>query len=78
MRGGFLPALFLEENVVAGVGVERRVEVDQVHAGVRDVLAQDFEVVAEIEHVLFGHLWERITQCDNRNATGAKARSGSI
>ena len=42
-----------EEDVVAGVRIKRRVEVDQVHARIGDVLAQHLEIVAVIERV--GH-----------------------
>jgi hypothetical protein len=42
----------LEQHVVAGVRVERRVEADQVDAGVGDVLAQHLEVVAVIERLV--------------------------
>ena len=44
-------ALFAEQDVIGGVGVEGRVEVDQVNAFSVDVLAQDVEVVAEVEFV---------------------------
>ncbi len=45
--GGAVLQALLEENVERPLGVERRVEVDQVDALVRDLLAQDREVVAE-------------------------------
>ena len=47
-----LAALFLEEDVVIGVGVEGRVEIDEVNAGVGDVVAQDVQIVTEVEFVL--------------------------
>ena len=43
----------LEQDVVIGVRIERRVEIDQINALVRDMLAQDVEIVPEIE--LVGH-----------------------
>ena len=49
-----LAALFGEQDVIRGVRVERRVEVDQVDALVLDLLAQDAEVVPEVELVLPG------------------------
>ena len=52
LGGGLLACLFLEEDVVVGVGVEGRVKIDEVNAGVGDVVAQDVEVVAEVELVL--------------------------
>ncbi len=55
LRGGFLAALFLEEHVVRGAGIKRRVEVDQVNARVLDVVSKDFQVVAEIKLVLGVH-----------------------
>ena len=52
LGSGLLAAFFLEEDVVVGVGVEGRVEVDEVNGGVGDVVAEDVEVVAEIELIL--------------------------
>ena len=49
LGGGLLAAFFLEEDVVVGVGFEGRVEVDEVNAGVGDVVAEDVEVVTEVE-----------------------------
>ena len=60
LGGGLLACLLLEEDVVVGVGVEGRVKIDEVNAGVGDVVAQDVEVVAEVELVLpvgGGHWW---------------------
>ena len=54
-RGGILAALFLEEDVVSGVGVEGRVEVDQVNAGVRHLATQDVKIVAKVESVFPVH-----------------------
>ena len=51
LRGGFLAGFIPEEDVVAAVGVERRVEVDQVYAGRVYLLAQDGEVVPVVEGV---------------------------
>ena len=42
-----------EGDIVIGVGVERRIEVDQVHALVAHVFAQHVEVVAVVEGI--GH-----------------------
>ena len=42
-----------EQDVVVGVRIERRIEIDQVHALVLYVIAQDVEIVAVIERV--GH-----------------------
>jgi hypothetical protein len=64
LRSGFFAALFLEEHVVGGAGVERRVEVDQVHAGVWLILAEDFQIVAEIEFVRGVQIGESITQVE--------------
>jgi RNase P/RNase MRP subunit p29 len=49
--GGFCAAFFLEEHVVSGVGVEGRVEVDEVNAGVRQLAAQDVKIVSKVESV---------------------------
>ena len=51
LGGGLLAGLLPEEDVVAGVGVEGRVEIDEVHGLVGDVVAQDGEVVAVVEGV---------------------------
>ena len=40
-----------KEHVVGRVGVERRIEIDQIDALVRHMLAQDGEVVPEVEFV---------------------------
>ena len=50
--------------VIRCAGVEGRAEVDEVNAGVRHVLAEDLEVVAEVELVPGVHLDESITQTD--------------
>ena len=49
--GGVLAGALAEQDVVRRIGVERRVEVDEVNALVSDVLAEDVEVVAEVELV---------------------------
>ena len=46
---------YSEDLESRGAGVERRVEIDQVHAGVGNILAQDFEIVAEVEFVFPVH-----------------------
>jgi hypothetical protein len=58
---------FREKDVVTLEAVERRVEVDEVNGLILDVLAQDFEIVAVIELVLFhcGTILTRITQLRN-------------
>ena len=48
---GLLPALLGEQHVVVGVGIERRVEIDQVHRLVVHVAPKDVEVVAVVEQV---------------------------
>src|SRR3546814_5625023 len=42
-----------EQHVVIGVRIERRVEIDQINAAIRDMFAQDVEIVPEIERA--GH-----------------------
>ncbi|OQA13287.1 MAG: hypothetical protein BWY63_03521 [Chloroflexi bacterium ADurb.Bin360] len=49
---GIGAAFVLEQDVVGAVGVEGRIQIDQVNAGRLDVLPQDGEVVAVIECVL--------------------------
>jgi len=56
LRGGFFAALFLEKDVVVGVGIEGWVKVNQVDTGVRDVVAKNFKVIAKIKPILSIHL----------------------
>ena len=51
LRSGFLTGRTLEEHVVRGLAVERRVEIDQVHALAVNAAAQDIQVVAVVEAV---------------------------
>ena len=51
LGGGFLAGALAEEDVVGGVGVEGRVQVDEVDGFVGDVLAEDVQIVAEVEAV---------------------------
>jgi len=53
LRVGTGAALVPEQHVVRAVGVERRVEIDQVDRLVLDVLAQDVEVVTVVKSVHF-------------------------
>jgi len=48
---GGIARLVAEDDVVVAVGVEGRVEVDQVDGGIGQVATQDVEVVAVIEDV---------------------------
>jgi hypothetical protein len=50
-----------EEDVVVLVGLERRVEVDEIDALVLDVPAQDVEVVAVVQVVQSSTETEKIT-----------------
>ena len=52
LGGGLLATSFLEEDVIGGVGVEGRVEVDEVYGLVGDMFPEDVEVVPEVELVL--------------------------
>ena len=63
--------LILEQDVVVGRAVERRVEVDQTHALPRYMLAQDGQVVAEVKLVL---LSVRHVSCSRRRL-GAERRA---
>jgi len=54
-RRRFFAALFLEEQVVSGVGVEGRVEVDQVNGCDRHLTPQNVQVIAEAELVVPVH-----------------------
>ncbi len=51
LRLGALAARRLEQHVVGGLTVERRVEIDQIDARIGDVIAQDVEIVA-VEQVV--------------------------
>ena len=54
---GLGAVFFGDEDVVVGVGIEGRIEIDQIDGFIFDVAAEDFEVVAVIEGVgrLVGH-----------------------
>jgi hypothetical protein len=43
-----------EEDVVILIALERRIEIDEVYARVRDMPAEDVEIVAVVEEVV-GH-----------------------
>ena len=53
LRLASMPVRRLEQHIVSGFGVERRIEIDQIDAFVGDVFAQHLEIVA-IEQ-LVGH-----------------------
>jgi hypothetical protein len=46
-----VPDSWREDDVVVAVGVEGRVEVDQVDGGIGQVATQDVEIVAVVEDV---------------------------
>jgi hypothetical protein len=48
---GGVARLVAEDDVVVAIGVEGRVEVDQVDGGIGQVATQDVEVVAVVEDV---------------------------
>jgi hypothetical protein len=58
----------LEQQVVVTLGIERWVEVDQVHAFRGDGSAQDLEVVAEIELVHPRKVYQRFSTPANKTA----------
>src|SRR5438874_739091 len=41
----------LEKKIVVALRVERRIEIDEVHRFIRDLLAQDLEIVAVVKLV---------------------------
>jgi len=51
LRGRLLAVALFEENVVVLVGLEGRVEVDEVYRFVPDVAAEDVEVIAVVEQI---------------------------
>jgi len=53
LRLAHLPARLAEENVVIGVGVERRIEVDKIDAGVGKLfpIRKPLQIVAEIQSI---------------------------
>ena len=62
LGGGFFAGLFLKEHVVCRIGIERRVEVNQINAGVSNIFAEILQIVAKIELILAIHDRESITQ----------------
>ena len=51
LRLAVVAARRFEEQIVVALGIERRVEIDEVNGFVRNVLAEDLEIVAVIELV---------------------------
>ena len=51
LRGGFRPGRSLEQDIIRRVGIERRVEVDQVNAVISDAVAQHAQVIAAIQMI---------------------------
>ena len=49
--GGFGAVVFLKKHVVGSFAVERRVEVDKVNGFIRDIAAEDFEIVTVVKRV---------------------------
>src|SRR5208283_5027209 len=45
------PIPFSKKDVISGLGIERRVKVNQIHGFVGYVLSEDLEVIAEVELV---------------------------
>jgi hypothetical protein len=56
LRIGTLAGQPSEQDVVAGLAVERRVETDEIDAGIADLVAQHVEVVAIIKCVGHGRV----------------------
>jgi hypothetical protein len=53
LRGALGAARAFKQHVIAGVGIERRVQIDQVNALIADAVAQNLQVVAVIQ--MIGH-----------------------
>ena len=51
LRRAALPLGRFEEEIVVALGIERRVEVDEVNGFAREVVAEDMEVVAVVKLV---------------------------
>ena len=51
LRRRLLTIPFREKDIVVGVGVKGRIQINQVNAGVRHLLPQDAQVVAEVEFI---------------------------
>ena len=66
-RGGLRGIVLAEEDVVDGVGVEGRIEVDEVDGLIGDVVTEDGEVVSEVEFVggrfVWGWSWGWVLVC---------------
>lgn len=58
LGGGFFAAIFLEEHVVGGAGVEGRIKIAEVSAFRRHMRPEDSEVVAKEELVFPIHFRE--------------------
>jgi hypothetical protein len=51
LRRAFVAGLLPKENIVVPVGVERRIEIDEVYGLVGDVPLQNVQIVPEIERI---------------------------
>src|SRR5438552_6101204 len=56
LRLAYLPARLAKENVVIGVRIKRRIEIDQINTGIGKFfpIGKPFQIVAEIEPIHSG------------------------
>ena len=53
LRLAYLPARLAKENVVIGVRIKRRIEIDQINTGIGKFLSirEPFQIVAEVQPI---------------------------
>jgi hypothetical protein len=74
---GMVTALFLEEHMVVGVRVERRVEVNEVHGLVSDLFSENPQIVAE-EELIFPRDDEAKFYCRSSDLKASERNSKRI
>ena len=72
LRVGLVSLRGFEEDGIIALGIERRIEIDKIDRLRRDVLAENIEVVAEIEFVQLGFvgLFRMVNRILGKNKVG--------
>ena len=60
LRLAYLPARLAKEDVVIGVRIKRRIEINQINTGVRKLfpVRKPFQIVAKIEAVIASRFYQ--------------------
>ena len=65
----------IEQHIVAGVEIERRIEIEEIDALVRDVVAQNSEIVAIKERVAGRRFLHRADLGDDKGLLATRCHS---